>query len=67
MIDTCRICGAPVSADEIGLTRKLFGRAATEYLCLDCIAEHFKVPRENLLIKIEQYRENGCTLFPPKD
>jgi len=43
---------------------KLIDRGAKEYLCLDCLAAFFSCDRELLLKKAEQFRKQGCTLFP---
>lgn len=59
----CRQCGAPLSRDEVGLTKKLINRGATEYLCYRCLARHFAVTVEVLQQKAAEFREMGCTLF----
>lgn len=65
MHDVCRLCGASLSHDEVGLTKKLINRGAVEFLCFDCMAEHFSVTVDLLKEKVEQFREMGCTLFEP--
>ena len=59
----CIRCGAPVTKDEIGLTKKLINRGCTEYLCIHCLASHFQVTEDVLLSKVQEFREMGCTLF----
>ncbi len=61
----CRVCGAPLSRDEIGLTKKTISRGASEYFCLACLADHFQVSQQQLREKIVQFREMGCLLFAP--
>ena len=61
----CKQCGAPVDADEEGLTKKLINRGATEYLCLDCLAAFFGCTTDRLREKAEQFRRQGCALFAP--
>ena len=56
-------CHAPLTNDEIGLTKKLINRGTTEFLCYECLANHFRVTVELLREKVEQFREMGCTLF----
>lgn len=63
MADLCRRCGAPLTQDEIGLTKKLINRGCTEFLCYPCLAERFDVTVDLLRDKVEQFREMGCTLF----
>lgn len=59
----CIRCGAPLTRDEIGLTKKLINRGCTEFLCYHCLAKHFQVTVEDLRRKIAEFREMGCTLF----
>lgn len=61
----CKQCGAPVNADEIGLTKKLINRGAQEYLCKNCLAAFFGCTTARLDEKIEQFRHDGCVLFAP--
>ena len=63
MHDLCHQCQAPLSRDEVGLTKKLINRGTTEFLCYECLAKHFRVTVELLREKVEQFREMGCTLF----
>lgn len=63
----CITCGKPVTPDEIGATRKLINRGATEYLCLPCLAKRFEVTEALLRQKIEEWRSYGCMLFPQKE
>ncbi len=60
----CYVCGKePLTKDEIGLVRKLINRQSSQFYCLPCLAEHFEVTEEELLAKIEEFKEAGCTLF----
>ena len=63
----CTECGKELTPDEIGATRKLINRGATEYRCLSCLSQHFEVPESLLLKKIEEWRSYGCMLFPQKE
>ncbi len=61
---TCRQCGASLGLDDIAIYRKLVFRAAEDFLCIGCLAEYFKCPREEIEKRIRYYRESGeCTLF----
>ena len=62
----CTVCRKAVTQDEIGATRKLINRGATDYLCISCLAKRFEVTEELLLQKIEEWRAYGCSLFPQK-
>ena len=59
----CIRCCAPLSRDEIGLTKKLINRGCTEFQCYSCLAKHFQVTVEDLRRKVAEFREMGCTLF----
>ena len=60
----CYVCGkSPLSKDEIGLTKKLIDKKTTNFYCLSCLTESLEVTEEELLAKIEEFKEEGCTLF----
>ena len=59
----CKNCQRPLESDEIGIYKRLVHRGATEFLCLTCFAEKFKVTEEQLREKIRLFRDMGCTLF----
>lgn len=60
----CYVCGkAPLSKDEIGLTKKLIDKKPTVFYCLPCLAEYLEVTEEELIAKIEEFKEEGCVLF----
>ena len=64
MDDRCVKCARPLTAVEIGATKKFINRGAEEFYCLDCLAERFKVCRNYIEEKIEYFSRNGCSLFP---
>lgn len=59
----CISCGRELTYNEVGLTKKLINRGATQFLCIDCLAHKFEVTREDLEKKIIEFKEMGCTLF----
>ncbi|SHK77939.1 hypothetical protein SAMN05216582_11735 [Selenomonas ruminantium] len=60
----CIGCGKEsLSKDEIGVNKKLLGESVTEYYCMDCLADYLEVSVEDLQDKIEEFKEQGCTLF----
>lgn len=63
MQDKCKLCQKTVTFNEIGLTKKLLGRNATEFMCIDCLAKKFKCTTELLEQKIKHFKSQGCTLF----
>lgn len=63
-IKKCYVCGtSPLSKDEIGITQKLIDKKTTNFYCLTCLAEYFEVGEEELIAKIEEFKNEGCTLF----
>lgn len=60
---TCKDCGRPVSKDEVALNKKLIDPKAKEFLCLSCMSEMFGCSTEDLETKIDEFKEQGCTLF----
>ena len=45
---TCRTCGAPLHDDDIAIYRKLVYRGAEDFLCIQCLADYFKCPKEEI-------------------
>ena len=61
--DICKTCGREVTRDEVGLTKKLINRGATEFLCMTCLAEKFDMTEAECQTLIDHFREAGCHLF----
>ena len=60
----CYVCGRhPLTKDEIGITKKLIDKKTTRFYCLSCLAEYLEVTEEELIAKIEDFKNEGCTLF----
>lgn len=62
----CKQCARPLTGDEIGLTKKMINRGATEFMCLTCLCGFFDCDEALLLRKIEEFRKMGCMLFSKK-
>lgn len=63
-IKKCYVCGkTPLSKDEIGITKKMIDKKTINFYCLPCLAEYFEVEEEELVAKIEEFKNEGCTLF----
>lgn len=60
---TCIDCDKPITKDEIALSRKLIDPDTEEMYCLTCMAENFGCTEEDLRVKIQEFKEQGCTLF----
>lgn len=60
----CYICGKKdLSKNEIGLTKKLIGKKTDKFYCISCLADQLEVTQEELLDKIEEFKDEGCKLF----
>lgn len=60
----CSSCGkSPLTKDEIGICKKLMGKNAKSFLCLDCFASYLDTTVDELMEKIEEFKEEGCKLF----
>lgn len=59
----CIECNKILNKDEIALTQKMLGRNVEGLYCLNCLAEYIDCNRSDLEIKIEEFKEQGCTLF----
>lgn len=63
-IMNCYVCGKEnISKNEIGLVKKLMGKNTKKFYCLPCLAEQLDVTEEELLDKIEEFKNEGCKLF----
>ena len=59
---TCFSCGkTPLSKDEIGINKKLLD--ADSFFCLNCLADYLETDIENIMDKIDEFKEQGCELF----
>jgi uncharacterized protein YlaI len=60
----CVICGKiHLDKDTIGINKKLLGTSIENFYCMNCLAEHLECTVDELLDKIEEFKEEGCTLF----
>lgn len=60
----CIICGKnDLEKNTIGINKKLLGTEILNFYCMDCLAEYLECTIEELLDKIEEFKEEGCTLF----
>lgn len=64
MKNNCVICGKEhLNKDTIGINKKLLGEDIENFYCLDCLAEYLGCTVDELLDKIEEFKEEGCKLF----
>ena len=60
----CYVCGkSPLTKNEIGLTKKLIDKKTKVFYCISCLADYLEVTEEELNAKIEEFKDEGCTLF----
>lgn len=60
----CVICGKPdLDKDTVGINKKLLGRSISNFYCMDCLADYLGCTVDELLDKIEEFKQEGCTLF----
>ena len=61
---TCYVCGKSINTkNEIGLNRKLLGRKITKFYCYNCLATQLEIEVDELMAKIEEFKNQGCALF----
>lgn len=64
MKNNCVVCGKEhLNKDTIGINKKLLGEDIENFYCLDCLAEYLGCTVDELLDKIEEFKEEGCKLF----
>ena len=49
--------------NEIGITKKLIDPDTDKYFCIDCLAGFLECDTQDIYDKIEEFKEEGCTLF----
>jgi hypothetical protein len=59
----CCECEKTVKKIEIALSQKLLGRSIEVFYCIECLAEFLDCSREDLQVKIQEFKEQGCALF----
>lgn len=61
---SCVSCGKEaLDKDEIGINKKLLGEQVETFYCMDCLADYLGVSVEDILDKIEEFKDQGCKLF----
>ena len=60
----CVACGKkPLKRNEIGINKKLLGEDVKSFYCLNCLADYLEVTPQDILDKIEEFKDEGCKLF----
>lgn len=64
MQNKCVMCSCVITEkNTIGINKKLLGEGQENFYCLDCLAEYLDCTVDELLEKIEEFKNEGCTLF----
>jgi len=60
----CIACGkSDLDKDTIGINKKLLGEDISTFYCMDCLADYLGCEVQDILDKIEEFKEEGCKLF----
>ena len=60
----CLACGKnELSKDTIGINKKMLGKGIKTFYCMNCLADYLCCTVDDLLEKIEEFKDEGCTLF----
>lgn len=49
--------------DTVGLNKKLLGKGIRNFYCMDCLADYLGCTVQDLMDKIEEFKDEGCKLF----
>ena len=60
----CVICGKEnLDKNTIGINKKLLGTDIENFYCIDCLADYLGCTSQDLMDKIEEFKDEGCKLF----
>lgn len=59
----CSDCGKMLSKDEIALNKKLITSDIVFFQCLNCMSIDMGCEVDDLQTKIDEFKEQGCSLF----
>lgn len=59
----CAVCGVSLNKNEIGLSKKLIDTTSDKSFCMECLSSYLDTTVEDLLEKIEDFKNKGCILF----
>lgn len=60
---SCIKCGIELTFNEIGAYKKFINRGSREFMCKKCLADKLNISTDDIDKKIQQFKEQGCTLF----
>ena len=59
----CTECSKALKKDDVALSQKMLGHEINDFYCIECLAEYLECDRGDLEVKIQEFKEQGCTLF----
>ncbi|MBU3188741.1 hypothetical protein K9O30_06145 [Clostridium bowmanii] len=59
----CFACNSIIVKDIVALNKKVLGRNIEKFFCLACLADYLEITPDELLESIQQFKEQGCSLF----
>lgn len=59
----CMCCDKKLKKDDVALSMKFYGRHIENFKCVNCLSKDFNVSKKELKSRIEQFKNQGCTLF----
>lgn len=60
----CVACGRQaLEKDTVAINKKLLGIDIKNFYCMECLADYLECSVEDLLDKIEAFKDEGCVLF----
>ena len=60
----CVSCGRTgLDKNTVGKNKKMLGTQIRTFYCMDCLADYLGTTTEALWEKIEEFKDEGCTLF----
>lgn len=60
----CIACGQKnLDKNTVGINMKLLGAEIENYYCMDCLIDYLGCTKQDILDKIEEFKEDGCNLF----
>ena len=62
-METCYVCKSKLIKEDVALCKKLMGKKLRQFFCREHLAEFIGSDVESLTLKVEQFKEEGCTLF----
>lgn len=60
----CVACGGKsLDKNAIGINKKLLGESIKNFYCMSCLADYLGCTVQELIDKIEEFKDEGCKLF----